>query len=883
MKQLNYTTWKHATTVAGCQWGIPELWWHNEAEVRSWNCDAEVDSPSAQSFYLTGRLHKGCESGEFILSFRWDNPIEKGYWYRLQMRFGNHESIPDFVLYNVGIIWKKEDYDITEGNNLCFYYYAHEDGIPCFDMIVKLSKERPEFTMLPPHQGDYEGVNMIMLRAEGEPDALPERYSYRSNPIIQRCNPHKSARLLLNAYQYEVNPKIAPLPENAEISDIKIYEHTLYPTRNNAYIFSALKMDGLIYMPTSYDELADFDTVIHAMLDAGLKTLVLFPVIEKNIVDSNRPKGEYAFCYISDLLTGKNHFLSLEEGSFENIDEFINLAVKSTCDCAKAWLDLCPQGDVMFLYPEITNSLGAYTGGISTSVLSNLPGYYEVAKGGTVAYNANFRFYKELRSRFKKQLFGYENRYTFYNHPDFGAYNQAVTQNLSVEGCFGKNGNRQNGNIVLANTRGNAHSYGHDYGFVFDAWDRLYTWNHCYKGIYEGLISFFFEGCKKFTDEIPTENISTGNVTKWGKAWFDFVRFAKVHPSLGQPIVNIGIMRGLGDEWQRLASSTSSWEAETEIISMDMHRQMLEFAPTTRWRKAFNAYQRTKHVDPKDTYYNDFELLNITFSDYGHPLRTDPEKAFTGTPYGSVDFVAWNTPANILSDYKIIIYMGRGIETTKEHIQQMEEYVKNGGTLVIAAGQLRNEKDKFETESFCGIGIGETAKLDNNLFTVLTGGQVLDTLCNQIPYIVKNDFGQGKIYMLSGEFLTDFSTEKPSLLIRHLLDQVKIIEFSENPEHIEYCFTKFKNGYLLPFINHGRGSYPSGNGVDHGVFKSEITVDLEKLGISGKVTLSKLTMPLDGSALPKITDYPFICEDKFLKFNLENEFLSEFIIAVENN
>ena len=135
--------------------------------------------------------------------------------------------------------------------------------------------------------------------------------------------------------------------------------------------------------------------------------------------------------------------------------------------------------------------------------------------------------------------------------------------------------------------------------------------------------------------------------------------------------------------------------------------------------------------------------------------------------------------------------------------------------------------------------------------------------------------------MLAGEFLTDFSDDKPAELIKKLLDDIKIVEFSENSEHIEYCFTEFENGYLLPLINHGRGSYPSGNGTDYGVFKSKVRVDLKKLGITENVKLSTLTMPLDGTDLPTISDYPFELSNGILEFYTETEFLSEYIISRE--
>jgi len=879
MKDLVYEQWKHGNLAAGAQWGIPELWWHDSAEVRSVNCDIEIDSPSAQTFSLTGRLLKSKENGEFILRFWWDNEIEAGYCYQLKMRFGSHENLPDIVLYDGGVIWdKKTDYDVSDGNSPCFYLYAEKSGIPCFDMIVKLDKLRPEFTLLPPHQGDYEGINMTMPRAKGAPGVYSPVYEYPENAVVQRCDVRKSARLLHRTYFYDENPVIAPLPAGASVSDVKIYEHTLYPTRGNAHLLKDLAMDGIVYMAVAYDETADFACFAQASIDQGLKTLVLFPVVSKKLFNEVCGENEYAFCYINDLLTGQNCFLNIEAGTFPDSDAFVDTGVESTVKCARYWLDRCPDGKVMFLYPEITNSLGAYTGGISTSSISALQNYKDVLKGGSVAFEAAFSFFADLRRRFEEKLEDYGGRYSFFCHPDYGAYNQAVTQSLSVDGCFGKNGNRGCGNIVTANTRGNAHSFGHQYGLVFDAWDRLYWWNHCYDGILTGLLSFFFSGCKMFTNEIYVEDRETGNITKWGEAWFDFVRFSKVHPALGAPVVKTGVMRGLGDEWQRCAGDTSSWEAEANVISAEMPRQLLEFAPTTKWRKAFNAYRKNKYVTADDTYFNDYNLLNVPFAQFGHVMRTDSEKAFTGTPYGALDFVAWNAPIDVLRDYELLVYMGRGVGTSLEQIKELEQYVAQGGTLIMAAGQLRSEKDLFSVDTFCGISIGQTHKLDDNLYTGLAGGTVTKTLFNNMPYTVENSFGKGQVILFSGEYLTDYSLDEAKEIFRNNLNSIKLIEFDKDASHIEYCFTRYKNGYLLPLINHGRGAFPSGNGTDYGTYKGSITVDLDKLGLQGCVTVMQLNMPLDGTSLPDFTPYPFTQSGNKISFDADVDVLQEFVI-----
>lgn len=879
MKNLEYVWWKNRDVIAGPQWGIPELWWHDAAEVNSVGCHVNVDTVSAQRIFIDAKLEDGSDFGEFDLRFWWEGEVEEGYWYRLQMRFGSHENMPDLFLYNGAVIWdKNKDYDPTEGNEPRFYFYATSTGIPQFDMITRLDKSRPSFTLLPPHQGDYQGVNMTMPRAEGEKGEEPPRYEFPEYTVNQRCPKNKSSRMFYYSYQNEENPTVEGLPEGANVSDVKIYEHEMYPTRRNAYILSDLKFDGVVYFPTTYDEKADFIKFFEASNAQGMKTLIMLPVMAKKLFDSSCGDGDYAFSYLSDYLDGKNHFLSIKEGTFTDIDKFIDMGLDSTTFCMKYWLDHCEGGRVMLVYPEIPNSLGAYVGGISKSNIANLDRYKDILRGGRIAYEKVFEFFREMRERIDSRMKGYEGRYTVFSHNDYGAYNQAVTQSFSVEGCFGKNGNRGSGNVVLANSRGNAHSYGNDYGFVFDAWDRLYWFNHCSDGITHGLLSIFFGGCKTFTDEIFVEDHHSENITKWGETWYDFVRFAKVHPSLGEPLVKFGVMRGLGDEWQRLAGDSAGWEAETEIISIDMHYQMLQFAPTNRWRKAFNKYQRTKHVDVKDSYYNDYELLNVPFCDYGHSLRTDPEKHFTGTPYGPCNFVAWNAPVDKLCDYDLISYFGRGVGTTKQDIENLEEYVRRGGTLIIAAGQLQNDKDEYDIDSFCGVRLGETRKLDCNLFTELSGGRVLYELCNKQPFVVENSFGKGKVILFAGQFLTDICEETAKTVLRGCLDEIKAIEFSAPADHIEYCFTKFGNGWLLPLLNQGRGVYPSGNGIDHGVYKATLKIDLERLGLSGDVTVRELKMPLDGKALPTYSDYNYKQEGNTLILDVEVDRLCELVI-----
>ena len=91
------------------------------------------------------------------------------------------------------------------------------------------------------------------------------------------------------------------------------------------------------------------------------------------------------------------------------------------------------------------------------------------------------------------------------------------------------------------------------YRFYHLQWDRNYWWGYPPEPIRHGLTVMFHTGARYIMNEIDIFDQKAGRLTGWGPMWFDFLRYAKLHPPRGEGQARIAVMRGLGDEWNRLA------------------------------------------------------------------------------------------------------------------------------------------------------------------------------------------------------------------------------------------------------------------------------------------------------------------------------------------
>lgn len=270
----------------------------------------------------------------------------------------------------------------------------------------------------------------------------------------------------------------------------------------------------------------------------------------------------------------------------------------------------------------------------------------------------------------------------------------------------------------------------------------------------EVMFRYFYDTLYTYSDELPA-------------------RFRKVYQSiyhygnaieLGEPVVKTGFLHGnydfiLGGTaagpymdapkfWGEFGPETEGWDYDT---------------PEAGW-KLIHSYLPGAHLYPVPQKPEDIRLF------------------FSGTPKGQVDLVPITIGAEKLSAYETLILPGWNT-MTQELYEQLIEYVRGGGHLVLCAAQCTThitrqfltEKKDFaffnggDLSSLAGVkvfepeGIVNTVRFSDEevytnpgvpgLRTELAGAGVLATDQDGSPVLVENRIGKGKVWMLTlGEY-----------------------------------------------------------------------------------------------------------------------------------
>jgi len=649
-------------------------------------------------------------------------------------------------------------------------------------------------TLHPPHQGSWHPENLRCLRAryDGKRPHY-EKFNLPDDTEFFSIDPTIACNMLREEYMEPVEYRKPPLkkpPYPSEDLVLIDYYHYLplqIPNGVNCFFFSTGHWSG----DAKFIESLEWAKQLKAI---GFKKIVIHPMWKED--------GRYRGCHWID---------AIQEGKVEETKEAI-------VRVAKGWLSIVPDGEVYLFYPEVNSCYGHWGGGIVDSPLAQLPGYEKVREGGKKGWELCFRFFRELTDELKRRIGG---KVKVIAQLDRAAFQGAYLFHSGADIVMHKNIHRQSINIVVANSRGAARAYDKEYGFDFDAWDRNYWWSYHHRGIWHGLLVYFHAGAKYLLQEVPTATPfghgHAGKLNRYGKVWLDFCRYARMHPKRGEQEVRIAIMRALGDEWNRVAGPSASWEAG-------------------RWvPRALKERVGRKRVE--ETYLWDYVLLNLVFANYGLPWRTHPDRLCTGTPYGPVDFIPWDTPADKLHEYDVVIFLGHGI-VDENTARNLERFVEQGGKLVLAAGQLRGDDGKFVVNEFLGVKFGETKRWEELPYTHLkptsADAEVVSRLPNGEPMVVKVRHGEGTAYIFCGEWLTYFNDWVPTKFILPLLEEAKVLDFEPKSDWLEYMVQKKGRSYIFPIFNHGRGFFPSGNGRDYGPWEGRVKVYLDKLGLSAR-------------------------------------------------
>jgi hypothetical protein len=926
------------------KWGVPELWWYGKAKVFACRMQVAWHSEDATSFRVEAvaapsasdpalAWDSGMAPGCFGVALEWGRPLEEGYDYRFVIRMTVREGWPDWIAVNDTVVWRMEEWDDSgESSNpeIQFDYQPAADLEKITIYMVKIQRtavREGKLLLCPPHQGQWHERNLLCLRRPvgDRAVAMAEKavFTLPVGTVFTGIDPHKASSYyhdtLLQPMRYN-RPPLPTLPFAA--AQVTLVERIIPPGRGGAWL-AAAGVDGASYQPG--DNLAEnvFWQWADAAAAAGVKHLALSPVIalaasapgaEKGGVEVSRNErasglpGEYRFFHLHSLLSGGKHL----PGAGNNKPltpaqrmEVLSRSLKDMAEAIRYWLDRVPDGTAYFFAVELNGSFGTYKGGIADSLIGGMPGYDRIAEGGTQAWELAFRFFRELKIRLMSELGEYAGRVRVMANFDRAAFQGAYAYHSGVDLIVHKNIHRQSLNVVVANSRGAAHAYSKQYGFHFDAWDRNYWYSYHPREIRHGLMVYFHAGASCLLDGIPVWHKGTQSLSGWSEVWLDFCRYVRTHPALGEQFVEIAIMRGLGDEWNRVAGPSASWEAGEWLPKAEMNRALGAGAAgeegvepnaggarmvPAKWAKSLRAVQQGTKPRTKDTYLDDYQLLGTVFAEYGTPSRTDPDRLCTGTPYGPVDFIPWDTACDRLARYRVIAYFGRGAATDRFTLGQLQLYVHNGGTLLIAAGQLRDANGRLPREGFLGVAWGEQRLWDSLPYTLLSaamssageGGEIRTVvkLPNGDPSVVKARFGSGVVYLFCGEWLTYWGYEAPRDILKRVLEKQKLLEFDPPCDWLEYMIRRKGKSTIFPLFHHGRGYFPSNNGKDYGEWEGRISVSLEQLAISSEeAAVFRVTKNSQNPDLPVLVAVKQSIANDRLTFHLRVEEFEEIVIG----
>ncbi|HEY5141600.1 MAG TPA: hypothetical protein VIJ25_20125, partial [Methylococcales bacterium] len=666
--------------LGGDKMAIPELWWYQLAKAFAVNTELTVHDESSSVFYIDARQKNSNEEAYFGIEFPWSTvTFHKGYLYEWYAYIGREADIPDFVTINNSIVLKRTEQGYFDNDkHIRFEYLPAQDEkvMVRFFWQLKADKRHVDLTHI------WQDKSLICYRK----GAVKEHKTYDSFAVSSKADysgiePWRGCKFGSQAAEGTVFPKKPMSAVPYVVDDIVIVEQ-ISPRLQDIKLlgikdFKAYTgIDTVVYQPESSgywnSGFLDFGPWSDYIIDSGIKNLVAAPLLLPGWPET-KGKENYSYCFMHCGFGFPTCTINNEKQVVDNMATVMN-----------KWSEKVPNSKLYIFYPELNGMFGAYSGGIDNTLIADVSGYGDVKKSSQDAWNVTFKYFNDFAGALKKQVkSNFKTVATF----DLAGYQAAYAYKSGCDVMLSKCIHRQSINVVVANARGAARAYGKEYGYDFDAWDRCSLGGHSPRDIYHGLLTYFHAGGQYFTDEIAIWSNEYGKPTGWGKAWFDFGRYAVRHPQRGQQKVKIGIYRGFGDEWSLVAGPSAGWESVPKLPWTEIKKACAQPIVPSKWVRAANL-NKTPNVRPEEfirhTYLWDYNLLNIVFSSFGNPYRTDINRLCTGTPYGPVDFIPWDISQEKLDEYSIVLHLGRGLGAEKQWIQTLENYVRQGGMLILA-------------------------------------------------------------------------------------------------------------------------------------------------------------------------------------------------------
>lgn len=334
---------------------------------------------------------------------------------------------------------------------------------------------------------------------------------------------------------------------------------------------------------------------------------------------------------------------------------------------------------------------------------------------------------------------------------------------------------RESLNLIVASSRGHNLAYGSEWvGMQHDNWGAI---RFNYDGFTETRFiwrAFYLGGANVMDRETIYVGVRDGKVVpnRKGQGFLRAVRWMNRHPLRGTPRVRIAYMRG--------SDSMAGWGYP------------------------LSQEQSPKSVDGADPYrpkeMADWDLLSVAFPGVLTDCRRNNLRWMTGTPFGPADLIPWDTPAERLAEYGVIVMIGEHTFESDEQIDSLVSGVEAGATLVCSLSAFYGERTKGQVyytrdlKRLAGVELDEDVSLwvmrslpdqDTNVTrhynrVHLEGAKVLGRLPNGDPWIVEHTVGSGRVLFFTTDRLTDLGYAPAAAALQKLFEPLRPVSFSDD-------------------------------------------------------------------------------------------------------
>jgi len=401
-------------------------------------------------------------------------------------------------------------------------------------------------------------------------------------------------------------------------------------------------------------------------------------------------------------------------------------------------------------------------------------------------------------------------------------------------------------NITVAAARGTARAHHLPVGLDYDPWTWEFRMTHHPDEWRQGWLVYLHTGANFIYHEGTLfRRDADGRIkpTETGRRVCELARYARRHPIVGKPIVKMAAVKGVGEC--------------NDVIVPKFMPQLPFGGDPSGW-----VHHR----------FRDFNLLDLFFPHFGNVLVGNLQRFMTGTPYGPLDIVPGDIHLTDLQNYDFAFVLGSN-GCDEHQLQTFTDYVRGGGSLVLALGQVRGKtlEPRRVIRSDLTELAGVTVEPATGRVTVRSA-----EIVHRFPddsLVLHHRFGKGETFLFSTNTLTSLGEDRPRNILRALAEKSAFLRMDPADDWIELQANRKGQTVSLCLFNHGRVGFPSGQGSKTAPWQGTVTVDLEKLNLPVGAILKQVRNA------NHLTDHPFSTTNTRLSFQTTLDYFTEFVLG----